>query len=440
MKQFNRKNIQIPCVNSEIKKSPSRMDELLTYAISNVISVVSAVGAFLGGIIILIYLMDENYFPPDMNASSIGLLLAAASIIGIVFTTLFALYFILPGYIYRNLLADWFKEDAIKFLGNRAIFYLLDLPAVVVTMLLAISATLTLKDFDVAVLPLWLAAYGIVLLASTAVYYPTSNSNTDMKPWRNIKYQDIEFKKICLTVLKWRGAYIVSTFSFIMVCVPSLFLLLLASLDVADTFSFVFAILAMGVVVLISNHVVAIAKAWWILLLISFVSLLFILAFSHQMTLIPRMAVHALTIGDIRNATLQLDEQGCQIAMKYSSASSEVKKSKPTLCTLAPVRIVWRIGNEYWLSFNEVKTKAVRQAKETTSASLSFVVDDKDLKIECSKVEVTTKLTECSSTAVDVNKLKSESLSFEPNSKFSLPASHVLSWAVKPPQAVQSQK
>ena len=101
----------------------------------NLISVIATLGTFLGGLIILFYLMGESYFPSDVNASTIGLVLAAA-LVGIVLTSLFGLYLITAGYIYKHILANVFKEDSIKLLSNRAIFWLLDVPAV------AVAATL----------------------------------------------------------------------------------------------------------------------------------------------------------------------------------------------------------------------------------------------------------------------------------------------------------
>ncbi len=442
MKQLNRRNIQIRCVNSVVKKSPTRWDELLTYATSNVISVLSAVGSFLGGIIILLYLMEENYFPSDINLSSIGLLFPAAALVGIIFTALFAMYFVLPGYIYRNVLADLLKKDPIQLLENHVIFLLLDLPAVVVTVFLVIWA------ISGATVISWLgkAACTIVLLALTAIITITLMKKMKGK-WNNFKDAFNSLTRFLIDFFPRviRSLFIHSLFVFIisslMACIPWVLLSIFAkefSQDGATEQEFLVAVGILVVLIILANHLIALPKKWWLLFIVAPVLLILILAFTHQFAFIPRIVVHALSLGDIRNATLQLDEQGCQIAMQYSSASLEFKKSKPTLCTLAPVRIVWRIGNEYWISLNEVinSQDTATQAKAATPTSLSFAVED---KVQCPKI-ATENLSSCKGEAVDVNKLKSESLLFESNSKFSLPASHVLSWAVKPSQAGQSQK
>jgi len=402
------------------KRSPKLVGRLFEYVIGNLIAVISALGAFVGGVTILIYLMGEGYFPADINAASIGLLLAAAALVGIVLTILFGLYFILPGFIYRHILADEFKEDSIKLLSDRAIILLLDVPAVAVAAIFLIWLIIGTKStisfcflliFSILVLVL-------VLFAAPSAYPRTNNIEKGNRP-------------------KWWKAPAVVVVSAILAAIPWFLILLLAigySRNGADDFNVWIAIIGMSVVVVASNHVIARVEKLWALLIVSFAGLFIVLVSTQQINLIPRMVVHALTIGDIRNASLQLDEQGCQIAMQYASLipvvtknvpQKKTKHEKPTVCTLSSTTIAWRIGNEYLIDATDITDQ-----KNRTKSELGFEVAEAK-KAECVQIKPVNPQSKCKSAVVEDSEVEPTFLRFMLNSKFTLPASHVLSWEAK---------
>lgn len=413
------------------KRSPKLIERLYDYAMGNLISVISAVGIFWGGLIILIYLMGESYFPADLDASSIGLLLAAAALVGIVLALLFGLYFILPGYIYRHILADEYKEDSIELLSNRAIILLLDVPAIAVVAIFLIwlmteSATsvflLLIFDFPV-----------LVLLA--AIYAYQCTNNIERNRWEYIK---VQFNALRASKFEWKKAHVVAVVSVILSAFPWLLILLLAigySRNGADDPKVWTAIIVMSIVVVVSNHVIARVEKLWALFIVPFAVLFIVFVLTQQINLIPRMVVHALTIGDIRNATLQLDEQGCQITMQYASLISDVTKNvpykktkykKPTVCTLSSTTIAWRIGNEYLIdATNET------DLKNTTTSELFFEVEEKDKQSETVQIQPASPSDKCKPVAVEDTEIESTFPRYTLNSKFTLPASHVLSWEAK---------
>jgi hypothetical protein len=177
-----------------------------------------------------------------------------------------------------------------------------------------------------------------------------------------------------------------------------------------------------------ANWAIVSAKQWWIWLLGAVALVFFIITMSGQWSLIPRGVVRALSIGDIRNVTLQLDAQGCEIASRYTSndASFDSKKSME-MCNLFPVTIAWRIGNEYWI---KSQAESVATPKATKPSRLSFVLVDKEDKAECSINVHVSKSKVCKSVASKADEPKSVTLDLKPDSKFSLPASHVLSWSM----------
>jgi hypothetical protein len=404
------------------RRSPKLIGRLYDYAMGNLISVISIFWTSLGGLTILIYLIGESYFPPDINASSIGLLLAAAALIGILLTIIFGLYFILPGFIYRHILADNFKEDSIKLLSDRAIGLLLDVPAVAVAAIflfyLKIDTKSTLSFFSLLI---FIFLVLVSVLFATACAYPRTNS--------------IEKENRC----KWWKAYFVVGVSAILAAIPWLLILQLAigySRNGADDFHVLFAIAGMSVVVVISNHVIARVEKMRVILIVSFAVLFVALILTRQINLIPRMVVHVLTIGDIRNAALQLDEQGCQIAMQYSSLIPDVEKNaptkkkkheKPAVCTLSSTTIAWRIGNEYLIDATETTDKNNKIIK----SELGFEVAGKNQKAECVQSKPVSLQNKCKSPIVEDTETEPTFLRFTLNSKFTLPASHVLSWEAK---------
>jgi hypothetical protein len=402
-------------------RSPKLIERLFEYVMGNLVAVISALGAFVGGVTILIYLMGEDYFPADINAASIGLLLAAAALVGIVLTILFGLYFILPGFIYRHILADEFKEDSIKLLSDRAIIWLLDVPAVAVAAIfliwLIIDTKSTISFFFLLIFSF--LALVIVLVAAPCAYPRTNSIEKDNIP-------------------KWRKAHVVAAVSSILAAIPWVLILLLAigySRNGADDFKVWTAIIGMSVVVVASNHVIARVEKLWALLIVSFAVLFVVLVLTQQINLIPRMVVHALTIGDIRNATLQLDEQGCQIAMQYASLIPDVTKNvspkktkheKPAVCTLSSTTIAWRIGNEYLIDATDTTDQ-----KNKTKSEVGFEVVGKAKKAECVQIKPVNKQDRCKSTVIEDTDAEPTFLKFMLNSKFTLPASHVLSWEAK---------
>jgi hypothetical protein len=388
----------------------------------NLISAISALGAFLGGLTILIYLIGEDYFPPEINASSIGMLLAAAALVGILLTISISLYLVLAGYIYRHILVDGPKEGSNKLLSDRAIYFLLDIPAIAVSAILflclIIDTKSTLSFF------LWILISLVLTLVVFALALEQSRrNNTDGK-----------------NKLKWWKVCAIVVVSAVLAAAPWIFILLFAvgySLDGADDFHVWVAIAGMSVAVVVANHVIARVGKLWVLFLVPFAVLLFVFLFTRQIDLIPRMVVHALTIGDIRNATLQLDEEGCQVVSQYASVisdetnntcSSEVVSGKSIACTLSSTTIAWRIGNEYL-----VDATVVTDQKNKTSSELAFKVVGLDKAVE--HAEVTSANAPGKPISTAVKQAKGESVfhryKLKLNSKFTLSSTHVLSWSAK---------
>ena len=407
------------------KRPPKLAGRLYDYAMNNIISVISAFVTFFGGLIVLIYLIGEHYYPADFNVSFIGLLFAAAALGGILLTIIFGLYFILPGFIYRHILADEFKEDSFKLLSDRAIVFFLDVPAVAVAAICLLYLKIDTKSTLSYLLLLILVIIILVsvLFATACEYSRMSIIEKEYKP-------------------KWRMIFAVVLVSLILAAIPWIFILLLAigyGRNGADDSNVWIAIIGMSFVVVLANHVIARVEKLRLLLIVPFGALFIILVYTQQINLIPRMVVHALTIGDIRNATLQLDEQGCQITMQYASIIPDATKNaptqkkkheKPTVCTLSSTTIAWRIGNEYLIDATDEADK-----KNNTKSELGFEVAGKDKKAECVQNKPVSPKNECKSPIVEDTEIEPTFSRFTLNSKFTLPASHVLSWEAKKVEA-----
>ncbi|MGZ8257345.1 MAG: hypothetical protein ACXW1C_05130, partial [Gallionella sp.] len=174
---------------------------------------------------------------------------------------------------------------------------------------------------------------------------------------------------------------------------------------------------------------------------------------SQQWSLIPRAVVRSLSIGDIRNAIVELDEEGCRVAMRYvalaqnsSSKFDDVKPAessssiqlagialinsmhdKPMICRLASTTIAWRIGNEYLIDATDITDE-----KYKTESKLNFLAANKFDEVKSTLNSLVAPSQQHTEADSKQNEFVSD-LTYALNSKFSLPASHVLSWSVAEP-------
>jgi hypothetical protein len=379
-----------------------------------------------------------KYFPQDLNVSSIGLLVAAAAIVGFLITILFGLYFIFPGFIYQYVILEQFGEDSLGLSSNRAVIWLLDMPSIIAAVLFVIF--LISDPAAIHGVSLLLA----LLLCSLWVYFPhTSKSWCSRKNVLNCFKVESENLRLAIRNSRWRwaSAFPIALLSVFLAFIPWLFLWLLAekySQEVNDAGRVGIAILAMSALVLVSNHLIATAKKRWVLPVIFPTLLVGILLIPHQSDLIPHMVVRSLVFGDVRNATLQLDKQGCQIATQYAlsvqnehdkdvkvaanrvpmakSDSNIVAQAEPQVCSLSSTTLLWRIGNEYFV--------------DATGAELRFFPGDKaeaDIRNENKEIRRPSKTNvKGNQNIASVPTFRSLKLS----AKFTIPASHVLSWSV----------
>lgn len=448
---------------SDIETSNKIRERLINYVMSNPITSITAVGLFIGGLIMLIYLGSENYFPPDINASSIGLLFGAAAIIGIGITLALGLYFILPGMAYKNLLMDVtqpsktsggeaeVRSENSKDEEWRRPLHLLrfTIPALIVT--IAFNIWVAYLLFTELIDYRLLILVGVVLIAIVCLFWrrvrqEDSSGKIEREEvggnqngmwfgvlkrivrWpRFLSRKNRDIKSAVLFVGRLLKVYSipfgVAVFSGVLFTFPLLFILLFAGKyeeNGAPDWLVMLVIFVMSILTIVANHAIARAKKWWVLPTGAVALLFFIMLTFQQWLLIPDAVVRSLSIGDIRNATLLLDEQGCEAAMRNALYDSSVDPKKGLAkCALSSVTVVWRIGNEYW-----IKSQDGGEDKQWKSV-LSFIAVDKADNAKCPEMISDRNINKC--------KYMPEQKWFFFNSdiRFSIPAAHVLSWSIE---------
>ncbi|MDD2700573.1 MAG: hypothetical protein PHH36_04980 [Sideroxydans sp.] len=417
------------------KKQESVLTLLKKYMFEHLLGTITAIGSFFGGLFMLVYMLDEKFFPAGMEASSIGLLLGAAAIVGIVVSILFGLYFIIPGYVYKNMLAEEFRKNSIDIGASPEILRLLDAPAFVTAMFFGVYLYQASYQVPTPLSSgLWIVYFLLLILITMFCTYP----RIDSAGRERIKGR--------------RPLFFVFFISTILAALPWLLILQFASgysRNGADDGNVWFAILLMVLAVVSSNHIVAGAKKWWVVLLGAVVALLFAIYITQQWSLIPRGVVRLLSIGNIPNATLLLDEQGCEIAAQYTTDQPVANpQKKMASCKLSSVTIVWRIGNEYWIK--PQGAEGGNQAATSSGDAKQVLKSEKESKLQCvtekySNVNRTGKAQFTEQTIVEANdgavcENHSKILYLNSNIKFSLPASHVLSWSIEFPSTPMAKQ
>lgn len=424
------------------------LNRIIDYVLSNPISFITAVGAILGGITMLIYLGSENYFPPDFNASSLGVLLGAAAIVGIAFVVAMGWTFILPGVVYSAMEGD---SDA------RSVRLLLFYPS-------SVSIFGSLAYFYG-----WLAGSGcliftLVLIVCVCVAEHQKKDVKEVRGWVKRVWSSVK-KWSLIGVLEWisemwpsNKAWGELASTVVLVLLNLLPLLTILNFAIAyendgdEASKGVLLILEMASLATLANFVIAGVKKWWAILAAAFATVFFAVTLFNQWSLIPRAVAHTLSIGDVRNATLQLNEQGCQIALKYAAlekieslesdgklevigitnknrkmilnADHAIRNAKPAMCTISKTTIAWRIGNEYAIDATD--------KRNGSTSSLDFTVEvEKSKFVPMLNVKSVSPCTNVSKANCRKIVLKIPvDLTYELNSKFTMPSGHVLSWSV----------
>lgn len=355
------------------------------YVLENLISVTTAVGSFLGGLLILFYFVSVQYFPSDMDVSILGMLLAAAALVGIFITTILALYFVLPGIFYRHILYKELVQKGNSAQGNaesnklnpltdRAIFWLLDMPSIVVYAVVVVWLLLGWGGIQ------WRWVIGGICVGLVSLLFLWWKKKADYWSASKSVLQRVWSDKSDI----WYFPIVVGGISFL----PLFFIFLLIAkyAEVTPDESLVWGVfIEMILIALLANHFVAGANKWWFTAIAAPVLLFLLFALTEQLGAIPQMVVRILTFGNIPNATLFLDEQGCQIASQYlqpvsrldneaqplssvveeSKKKSEKEGSQNVECRLVSVTLNWRIGNEYLVDIKNAQLH--RLFDETTS-------------------------------------------------------------------------
>jgi MFS family permease len=396
-------------------------EQLKNYVMSNLISVITAAGSILGGLLILFYLVSIQYFPSDMNVSMVGLLLAGAAITGIFLTPLLALYFVLPGVFYRHILnaksksSQEIEETAqINLLSNRAIIWLVDVPSLIVFVIAIVVVLFKPNGFK------WIGLLAALPFFILLLYGKFFEEKKKILP----QFIDMLNR---VKLIKWKLAYFFV--SGLMAFIPWFFILLLianyAGVE-ADEDLVWFVFVEMCMIAILANHIVASIKDWWVLAIVAPVVLFLLLALTQQTTLISKVVIRTLALGNIPNVTLVLDLEGCRIASQYvRSAQEPDTKTQPrafpmnenksnsdkeglqqVICRLSLVNLKWRIGSEYFV--------------DATNATLYPVEDNSDKTI---KKKQGKQIAMANSAVFDqLPPLATQS--------FTIPSAHVLSWSV----------
>lgn len=416
-------------------------DQLKNYVVSNLISVVTAVGSFIGGMVILIYFGSIQYFPPELDLSSISLLLAAAAVTGLLLTLLLALYFVIPGYFYRHMLHEQWRSLQSVTLSGRAIFWLLDVPTIVAIWLVTMVAIF--QPNNTAQLLNWSFLLIVLILLGFGVFIKTIKG---IKPIKDIALDAFQqFKR-----KKWESVKTTAVAAFSIVVsggvasIPLLFTLVLVARyeqSVHDENLVWLAFVEMSLFAIFANHLIAGSKKLWVLFAVAPLVLFAMLGVTQQWSLIPEMVVRAFALGNTPNVTLRLDEQGCQIAGKYAYLIQEVPKDfsisagkngnitdsknqkNSVTCLLSSATLLWRIGNEYFVEAEQIQYQAprVNQGKKTAGKQPKQKQQQQQDKQSSSGND--------KKIAEDELIAQSQSQSMS-KSRFTIPSIHVLSWTV----------
>ena len=353
---------------------------LKNHVVSNPISVITAVGSLVGGLLILIYLVSIQYFPSDMDVSTIGFLLAGSAITGTFLTIFFALYLVLPGLVYRHVLNDASQEKSESgqrqpdissaasgdgqqqpevgkpnLLSQSSVIWLLDIPFAVIFVLAIILFIFGWNGvqwwiFFLGASPLCFFLVRLFFINSK-IYSEVSRLYKDCMQLIGKCIGSIVSKvmPLCLaritkhlidtvtkaipldltrvtkqSIGKSIGYFVAS---LVTAFIPWLLILLLISQyakESSDEESVWFAFFVMGLCVIFVNHWVVIAKKWWFLAIAAPAILLVFFAMTQQISLVPKVVVRTLAFGNMPNVTLMLDKQGCQIASQYVRAPKDL--------------------------------------------------------------------------------------------------------------------
>lgn len=417
------------------------IDRFMSYVESNSIALFAIVGSLVGGLVLLFYFGHVSYFPADISMSNVGLLLAAAAMTGMFITILLALYFIIPGFVYRHIFDEKFMDHKHDWMGNRELLFLLDFPFIIAIVFVIIVFIAQLNDHFIFLL--------LAILFPLCVQlggFPNQDEKGSLREqfvdWPSrIKFPSFKYERLWDFIKGVIGAFFVGAIALI----PWIFASLLAvkyEQDVGKESDvwIVFSLIAL--VIIAANHIVASAKKWWFPFVVAPASLFLMLVISGQISLIPQMVVRLLALGNIPNVTLLLDEQGCQIASQYALlaqvddaktiavhtstkvSSMDLKKEanqKTTVCSLSSVNLLWRIGNEYFIDANQAQLRLPLVDKKESDSSKNFKNKPKhqDNAILVPK-----------NNAVAAGGGKATYQLQMLKSKFTIPSAHVLSWTV----------
>lgn len=439
-------------VTKEVASGQTSVIALLNnYVLSNPITVITAAGSLIGGLLILFYLISIQYFPSNMDVSTVGFLLAGSAITGTFMTFLFALYLVLPGIFYRHVLndqaptglvqapADQVQADQVQaptkqlnMLTGRAIFWFLDVPSFIVHILF-ITFLFGWNGIQREVV---IAAIIICLLSFGGSWYRKSPDF-----WR-------PSKMAINSVVTFKASVLSSFFaSGFIALLPWLIIWALVSqyAQAISDINFLWAaFLVMSIIAIGANHLIAGAKEWWLLPIIASFLLFLLLAITEQFSLIPKAVVRTLAFGNMPNVTLMLDEQGCQIASQYVLApqdfvasikpvlpasketknNSDKKDESSIVCRLALVNLKWRIGNEYFIDASHAQLYSLSNNNPTGNG------------IKTKKKELQRQIKPQVPVNKDVVSVKLPPLS---TSGFTMSSAHVLSWSMAEQQKLATQ-
>lgn len=413
------------------------------YVLENLISATAAVGSFLGGLLILLYLISVQYFPSDMDASILGMLLAAAALVGVFITTILALYFVLPGIIYRHILNKELGQKCNGAQGNaesnklnpltgRAIFWLLDMPSAIVYAAVVVGLLFGWGGIQWC----WIIGslvVGLVLLLclwwkKRADFWSASNSLLQIA-WSH--KSEIWYFPLMAGFISFLPLFFI-------------FVLIRNFAEVTPNESLVWGVfIEMLFIALVANHFVAQATKWWFTAITAPVLLFLLLVLTDQLGVIPQTIVRILTFGNIPNVTIFLDEQGCQIASQYlhpvsrldseaqplfsvlkeNKKKSEQEDAQKVACRLVSATLNWRIGNEYLVDIKNAQLHRLFDepisGKANEGKKNILVYGDKTAAVgnEGTLVQLTPK----------------------PAHGFTVPSTHVLSWSVAEQQKTVSK-
>lgn len=361
-------------LNPPVKNSPDKLSEqLIKYVFNNLLSVVWTTVLVVGGVLFLGYSWAINYFPSSFDLSSTGALLAAISITGLVVTALSAFLLAIPGWFHREILCDINKSYLLNKEGKPINLILL------LAMPMAIGATI-LWNWSQGYSWYWVLLFIVPFSISIWIRSDSLGGELEKKS-----------KKI-----------ITSLFVVILNGIVFIFTAWLIVLQFTSKFAHDYPELEMEawgifggmtlLAIVVNSIIAASGKNKWIFFAFAFALLIVTLFISRQLSLVPEASMRLLQLGGVRNATLLVDQQGCQIVRRFGIIRESSKLAPPSIsaietkdlvaniaasetCLIPSVIILSRIGPEYYLQVDLKKPSNGKQLQqELPNSTLRFVI------------------------------------------------------------------